>query len=125
MTAGDPSAGCRPRESGRDDAAAFGFIDKDQLINTSRVVENAATAVKFAENRSKDGNFCWVTRCCRSQSIRPATCTATTIIWRRWRPCSANTKRQPLSPVGAKLADYINNSHVRPDNKILVMTFSY
>ena len=72
-------------ESGRDDAAVFGFIDKEQL---DKYVANGGKrsdwVVKFAENRSKDGN----------RSIRPAICTATTIIWRRWRPCSVNTKKR-------------------------------
>ena len=45
-------------ESGRDDAAVFGFIDKAQL---DKYVENGGKrsdwTVKFAENRSKEGNL--------------------------------------------------------------------
>jgi putative isomerase len=45
-------------ESGRDDAAVFGFIDKDQL---DKYVKNGGKrsdwTVKFAENRSKEGTL--------------------------------------------------------------------
>ncbi|MFW8217645.1 alpha-glucosidase, partial [Klebsiella pneumoniae] len=44
-------------ESGRDDAAVFGFIDKEQL---DKYVANGGKrsdwTVKFAENRDRDGN---------------------------------------------------------------------
>ncbi|MCT6967328.1 alpha-glucosidase, partial [Salmonella enterica subsp. enterica serovar Oranienburg] len=45
-------------ESGRDDAAVFGFIDKDQL---EKYVANGGKrsdwTVNFAENRDKNGNL--------------------------------------------------------------------
>ncbi|MEL4231913.1 UNVERIFIED_CONTAM: hypothetical protein PGM87_14205, partial [Staphylococcus pseudintermedius] len=45
-------------ESGRDDAAVFGFIDKEQL---DKYVANGGKrsdwTVKFAENRSQDGTL--------------------------------------------------------------------
>lgn len=45
-------------ESGRDDAAVFGFIDKTQLDNyVAKGGKRSDWIVKFAENRSKEGNL--------------------------------------------------------------------
>lgn len=67
---------------------------KSNWINTSLTVGNAATGWSNLPKTAVTTVSCWVTRCCRNRSIRPATCTATTIIWRRWRPCSVNTKKR-------------------------------
>ncbi|MCG3099676.1 alpha-glucosidase [Enterobacter sp. DRP3] len=45
-------------ESGRDDAAVFGFIDKTQLDNyVAKGGKRSDWTVKFAENRSKEGDL--------------------------------------------------------------------
>ena len=45
-------------ESGRDDAAVFGFIDKDQLDKyIADGGKRSDWTVKFAENRDKSGNL--------------------------------------------------------------------
>ena len=58
MTARIPAQVAASRESGRDDAAVFGFIDKEQL---DKYVANGGKrsdwVVKFAENRSNDGKL--------------------------------------------------------------------
>ena len=47
-----------PRESGRDDAAVFGFIDPDQLARyVAQGGKREDWQVKFAENRAPDGTL--------------------------------------------------------------------
>ena len=83
----------RSWESGRDDAAVFGFIDKEQLDKyVASGGKRSDWTVKFAENRSQDGTLLGYSLL-QESVIRPAICTAITIIWRRWRRSTVNRKR--------------------------------
>ncbi len=106
-------------ESGRDDAAVFGFIDKEQL---DKYVANGGKrsdwTVKFAEKPRPRRQPAGVFAAPGNRSIRPAICTAITTIWRRWRPFLAKRKRQKrYQALAAKLADYINTCMFDPQTR--------